>query len=143
MMPTAELTTLMWGLANALRNSPPSERRDYKARGKYFLGGSRNPAFETPCRAGGDDRRTRASTLAPGTPFLQVFRVVGITALLGCTVRRREWSDWESRQGRLSREVTVESRGQRPRYNFTVGGRESFRRSRESRRSATNRKTGN
>src|SRR5438067_2709602 len=43
-------------------------------------------------------------TLAPGTAFLEVFRVVGIAALLGCTVRRREWSDWESRHGRLSRE---------------------------------------
>src|SRR5438552_6439250 len=43
-------------------------------------------------------------TLAPGTAFLQVFHVVGIAALLGCTVRRREWSDWESRHGRLSRE---------------------------------------
>ncbi len=53
-------------------------------------------------------------------------------AEIALTVRRREWSDRESRHGRLSREVTVEGRGQRPRYNFTAGGRESFRRSREA-----------
>jgi len=42
--------------------------------------------------------------LTPGTPFWQVFRVIGTVAFLGCTVRRREWSDRESRHGRHSRE---------------------------------------
>ncbi len=32
------------------------------------------------------------------------FRVIGTVAFLGCTVRRREWSDRESRHGRHSRE---------------------------------------
>jgi len=35
-------------------------------------------------------------TLAPGTAFLQVFRVVGIAALLGCTVRRARTLRWEA-----------------------------------------------
>jgi hypothetical protein len=61
-------------------------------------------------------------TSTPGTAFLQVFRVVGIAAFLGCTVRRREWSDWESRHGRHSREGS--GRGLRQQTSIQLyGGR--------------------
>ena len=78
--------------------------------------------------------RERRTATAAGEGNLRPLTAMLAASLLKAmrAVRRREWSDRKSRHGRLSREVTVEGRGQRPRYNFTAGGRDSFRRSREA-----------